>query len=34
MTAEEDRIKDDLIEKIMEQLEIITRNMKGRDEEL
>jgi hypothetical protein len=34
MTAEEDKIKDDLIEKIMEQLEIITRNMKGRDEEL
>lgn len=34
MTAEEDKIKDDLIENIMEQLEIIIRNMKGRDEEL
>lgn len=34
MTPEEDKIKDDLIENIMEQLEIIIRNMKGRDEEL
>lgn len=30
----EDEVKDELIEQIMEQLEIIIRNMKGRDEEL
>jgi hypothetical protein len=33
MTSEDEK-KDELIEKIMEQLEIIMRNMKGRDEEL
>jgi hypothetical protein len=33
MTSEDEK-KDELIEKIMEQMEIIMRNMKGRDEEL
>lgn len=33
MTSEDEK-KDELIEQIIEQLQIIMRNMKGKDEEL